>query len=67
MRYDGGEASFGPLRIVEGNAELLNERFGAPYASDYRIDVDGVERSLRDVLDEIEADDAAIKAARACL
>ncbi|GAM00707.1 glycosyl hydrolase 108 family protein [Sphingomonas parapaucimobilis] len=67
LAYEGGDAEFGPIRIVEGHPETLEQAHGSTARTDFRIDDQGVERSLRDILDEIDADDAAIKAARNCL
>lgn len=67
LAYEGGDAEFGPIRIAEGHPDALDRAHGSTIRTDFRIDDAGVERSLRDILDEIDADDAAIKAARNCL
>jgi len=67
LAYEGGDAEFGPIRIVEGHPEALDAAHGSTIRTDFRIDDEGVERSLRDILDDIDADDAAIKSARNCL
>lgn len=67
LAYEGGDAEFGPIRIAEGHPDALDAAHGSTIRTDFRIEDAGVERSLRDILDEIDADDAAIKAARNCL
>lgn len=57
----------GATALADSLIHDLRAQLDAVDLTAFRIDDEGIERSLRDILDDIDADDAAISAARNCL